>query len=330
MRKVKLGIIGCGIATRELHWPAIKELDNCFEVVAVCNRTESKAKKFSKIVGNVPYTSDYKKLLRRDDIEAVTVCVPIISNCKIVEDALKAGKHVLAEKPIAANIEQATQMLEFPARYQRVMMIAENSRYRPVFQKAKQLLDDGLIGTAYAAVWNIFMHVTNKNPYARTTWRQVPKHVGGFITDGGVHQIAALRLLLGEIRGGCAWNQSVNESLGKPDTLSFQFETERKIKGVLNLFFSANGLAENKLFVMGSKGTLVIENENIIVKRTGRADRLIEIFDKGGFFEEFKVFYQKICNSEFTPDSFVEAYKDLAIILGALRHKQGTFSKLTK
>ena len=319
MRKVKLGIIGCGIATRELHWPAIKKLDNYFEIVAVCNRTESKAKQFSKIVGHVPYTSNYKELLLRDDVEAVTVCVPIMSNCRIVEDALKASKHVFAEKPIAASIAQAKKMVEFPARYQRVMMIAENSRYRPLFQKTKQLINNGLIGTAYAAIWNIFVHVTNKNKFARTTWRQVPKHYGGFITDGGVHQIAALRLLLGEITNGCAWKQSVNEFIGKPDTLSFQFETESGVRGILNLFFSANGLAENKLYIMGAKGALVIENGNIIVKRTGRADRHIKICDEGGFREEFKVFHQKIRNSEFTPESFIEAYKDLIAIHGALR-----------
>jgi predicted dehydrogenase len=317
MQKVRLGIIGCGIAARKLHWPALKMLGGYFEIAAVCSRSAAKAKSFAKMAGNVPYTLNYKELLRRPDVDAVTVSAPIVLNRRIVEDALRAQKHVLVEKPIAANLAQAKTMLEFGSRYRQVMMVAENFRYRPILKKMKKLVDSGTIGFPYAVMWNVLFCMDDRNEYAQTKWRQKPQHIGGFITDGGVHNIAALRLLLGEIVSGCAWSQGVNKFLGGPDTFSLQFETAN-VKGVLNIFFSANGLSENRLSIMGKKGTLVLEDDKVILKRNGRADKIAARDDSAGYREEFLAFYEMIRKKNYGSDSFFQAYKDLNIIIKAL------------
>ena len=98
---IKLGIIGCGIAAKKLHYPALKKLKDRFTITAVCNHTEKKAKEFSQMVGGVPYTLDYRELLAMEDVEAVAIVLPIHLNRLVIADALKAGKHVIAEKPIA-------------------------------------------------------------------------------------------------------------------------------------------------------------------------------------------------------------------------------------
>lgn len=83
MRKVKLGIIGTGLAAKNLLLPALQKLKNKFEIVAVCNHTEKKAKEFSKLVGGVPVYNDYQELLKRDDVEAVDITLPIHLNYKV-------------------------------------------------------------------------------------------------------------------------------------------------------------------------------------------------------------------------------------------------------
>ena len=113
MNKIKLGIIGCGIATKELHWPALQKLKDKFEITMVCNHTEPKAKDFARIVGGVPYVLDYRELLQNSNVEAVDIILPIHLNYQVTKDALEAGKHVIVEKPIAANLEQAKEMLTF-------------------------------------------------------------------------------------------------------------------------------------------------------------------------------------------------------------------------
>src|SRR5512140_1581044 len=113
MRKLRLGIIGCGIAARKLHLPALSALSDRYEIVAVCNHTKPKAVSFSRLAGGVPYDLDYRKLLQRPDVEAVDIVLPIDLNHRVTRDALAAGKHVILEKPLAANLREGKEMLAF-------------------------------------------------------------------------------------------------------------------------------------------------------------------------------------------------------------------------
>jgi len=319
MNRIGLGIIGCGIAARKLHLPALRALADRFVIAAVCNHTAPKAEEFAHMVGGVPYLLKYKDLLLRDDVEAVDIALPIHLNYKVTKDALEAGKHVIVEKPIAANMVEARKMLGFTRRYPRVMMVAENCRYQSIFKRSKELLQDGAIGQPYSAVWNIFQRVTSEeNPYARTAWRINHRYEGGFLTDAGVHHIAVLRSLFGEIKWVSGVSRSVNPTIGRLDTLSFLFEASQGLKGVFNLYFSAIGYAENQLLVFGTGGTLIVEGTSIRLKRVGKAD-LVEIApDDGGFIEEFLDFYEAIRKGTKVRSTFMEGVRDLRVILGAL------------
>jgi len=110
MKPIKLGIIGCGIAARNLHWPALQKLKDKFEITMVCNHSEPKARDFAEIVGGVPYVLDYRKLLQSPAVEAVDIVLPIYLNYQVTGDALQAGKHTVVEKPLAANLPDAKQM----------------------------------------------------------------------------------------------------------------------------------------------------------------------------------------------------------------------------
>ena len=106
MSRIKIGIIGTGIAARDLHLKPLQELSDRFEIVALCNRTRSKAEDFSKLVGGNPrITTDYHELLSWPEVEAVDIALPIVLNEPVTIDALRAGKHVFLEKPIGHDLE---------------------------------------------------------------------------------------------------------------------------------------------------------------------------------------------------------------------------------
>ncbi len=318
-RPVKLGIIGCGIAARELHYPALKKLKDKFEITVVCNHTEPKAREFAALVGGVPYVLDYHELLQRDDVEAVDIILPIHLNFQVTKDALEAGKHVILEKPLAANIDEAGEMLSFPEKYDLVMMVAENYRYRPTFHRLKELLAENVIGKIFSVFWNIFYHVDTKNKYARTKWRIQHQYPGGFITDGGVHNIAALRYLFGDFESGHAFVKSINPAIGRVDTFSLQFRTKSGVDGVFNDFFSSHGYSENRLIVLGDEGSLVVENNTISISKDGEAPIVENIDDDdGGYYNEFVDFYNGIREGQPVLSTFEESYRDLEIILQAL------------
>ena len=318
MKKIQLGIIGCGIAAKKLHWPALSKLSDTFDVVGVCNHTEPKAVEFARIAGGVPWVLDYRELLAMNTVEAVDIVLPIHLNFRVTRDALEAGKHVIVEKPLAANLREAKAMLAFPKRYHSVMMVAENCRYQPLYLRAKQAMENGSIGRVYAATWNVLGNVTTTNEYARTQWRVHHRYPGGFLTDAGVHNMAVLRMLFGEIASVTGFTRRMNPSIGKLDTLGMMFDSNKGVSGSMNLFFSAPGMNERRLLIFGTEGTMDVADSGISVKRHNQPDERITVDSDGGFVGEFQEFYNAIRGNTNVQGSFREAARDLQVIISAL------------
>jgi len=318
MERVKLGIIGCGIAARELHLPALQKLNDQFEITVVCNHTEPKARSFSELIGGVPYVLDYRELIQNPEIDAVDIVLPIHLNYQVTKDALSAHKHVIVEKPLAANLSQAAEMLTFEKKYPLVMMVAENFRYRSTFHRVKDYLNQGKIGKPYAVFWNVFYHIDLDNKYTKTEWRIHHQYPGGFITDGGVHNIAALRYWFGEIISGCAFTKSINPAIGELDTMSFQFLTSENVNGVFNVFFSSAGYSENRIIIFGSQGSIVIEHNKIQIRNQGQDDLEDVVDDDGGYKGQFENFYHALRHDQPIVSTFSEAFRDLQVIINAL------------
>ena len=318
MEKVKLGIIGCGIAAKKLHYPALLDLKDKFEIVAVSNHTEPKAKEFASMAGDVPYFLDYKDLLNSNDIEAVDIALPINLNYQAAKDALETGKHVILEKPLAANLDEAEKMLEFPKKYKTVMLLAENFRYKKLYQRIKNIIDDGKIGKPYSVIWTNFDYVDENNEYGQTEWRKHHQYKGGFITDGGVHSIAALRLLFGDITPTAKFVQSINPEVGELDTCNIQMKFANDITGSLFFYFTTPKFYENRLIIFGNKGTIIADGNNITLKNIFNEEFTEEVKSGNGFKEEFEDFYYAIRNGNKIRSTFEEGYKDLKTILDIL------------
>ncbi|MGE5352141.1 MAG: Gfo/Idh/MocA family protein [Acidobacteriota bacterium] len=319
MKKVKLGIIGCGIAARELHLPALEKLKDKFEITMLCNHTAQKAKDLSGRLGNIPYVLDYRELLKNSDVEAVDIALPIHLNYQVTKDTLQAGRHVIVGKPVTATLSEGKKILSLSESSDRVMLVAENFRYRKIFLRAKELIKKGRIGKPYAATWDLFNQVTLQSKYARTKWRQHPLYPGGFTSDGGVHNIAALRMLFGDFTSLSAFTKSINPKIGRPDTMSIQFETRTGVSGVFNIFFSVDGYWENKLLIFGSKGSIIIQENKLTLKRNGEDDFVEDIEDDNGYAAEFLDFYNAITKKRKVQSTPLEGYKDLEVIISALK-----------
>lgn len=313
-------MIGCGIAARNLHLPALRQLESRFEIALLCNNGEDKARALSKEIGGTPYVQDYEAVLADASIEAVDIALPIHLNHEVTKAALAAGKHVLVEKPMAANLGEAREMRSWPAAYpDLVMMVAENFYYHSAFHRIKSLLDDGKIGEPYAVFWDVFRHVDKNNRYAKTKWRLKHQYPGGFITDGGVHNIAALHLLFGNFRNGQAFVKTINREIGEVDSFSFQFEMESGVHGVLNIFVSANGSFKNDIRILGRNGSMLIENNRELqVWRNGETVLRESLGDDISYCAEFEDFYSGIREGKRVESSFERGYQDLRVMLKAL------------
>ncbi|MCD4782556.1 MAG: Gfo/Idh/MocA family oxidoreductase [Candidatus Eremiobacteraeota bacterium] len=322
MKPINIGIIGTGIAARDLHWPALKQIKGRMKIVAVCNHTEPKAKKYAKMVGGVPYVLDYRDLLSMPDVEAVDIVLPIELNYRVTLDALEAGKHVIVEKPMAVNLEEAKKMLEFPAGFPQVMMVAEHFRYMPKLIRAREMIEEGEIGNPYAVVWTDYhrMHLGNK--YAKTKWRLEHKYRGGFITDAGIHNIAGLRFLFGDFDVGSAFAQRINPDLGEMDTFSLQFRMKNGIQGSLILYYSAIEFNEDRLIIFGDGGTIIAGGGKIALQRSGKPIHIEKLPGDPGYRGEFENFYEAIREGKNVVATFEESYRDLEVMMNAIDSTQ--------
>ena len=184
MESVRLALIGCGIAARDLHYPALISLPEKFSIVLVCNHTADKAREFARMAGGVPWVLDYSEVLADPDVEAVDITLPIDLNYQVAREAIGAGKHLILEKPLAANIEQAKELVDLSENYDRVCLLAENFRYRPGLRAIRDLMMDGHIGRPYALIWNYHGLMEESNKYARTHWRINHKYEGRIANFG--------------------------------------------------------------------------------------------------------------------------------------------------
>ncbi|RXG64215.1 Gfo/Idh/MocA family oxidoreductase, partial [Candidatus Atribacteria bacterium 1244-E10-H5-B2] len=208
---------------------------------------------------------------------------------------------------------------DFEDKYSLVMMVAENYRYRSIFHRVKNYLDQGKIGEPYAVFWNGFtLNTLKNNKYAQTKWRRNHQYKGGFVTDAGIHYIAALRDMFGNINQGIAFTKSVNPNIGEMDSMSFQFRTDKNIHGVLNAFYSSKGYEQDCILISGSEGSILIENDKLTLKNEKGIELEEAVEESEGYKEEFEDFFKGIRLGKKVRSSFYEGYKDLQVIMGAI------------
>jgi len=228
---------------------------------------------------------------------------------------------------LAESLDHAAALCRLEEEYpDLVMMVGENFRYRPAARALARVIREGRIGTPYhveCRSWQWVAPETSK--YARTSWRINHAYEGGFVSDGGVHFIAQLRSIVGDLEILGATSSSVNPGIGRTDTLTALFRTEAQqelpsLTGVLALGFSVHGMQEDSIRILGSSGSAKIERGVLAVYGDTPEDVVLQEDhpDDGGFSAEYEDFHRAITTGS-TPASTVrKAYGDLETVLTAL------------
>lgn len=148
MNKINVGVIGVG-AMGHNHARVYHSLDEA-NLVAVSDVTETTLTQISNKY-DVRGFLDYNDILNMKEIDAVSVCVPTTHHYKIVMDAIEHGKHVLVEKPIAFTLDEAKSMVKSAKENNIKIATGHVERFNPAVQKAKKLINDGVIGDIVSA-----------------------------------------------------------------------------------------------------------------------------------------------------------------------------------
>ncbi|MFP3984632.1 MAG: Gfo/Idh/MocA family protein [Candidatus Bathyarchaeia archaeon] len=183
MNKLGVAVIGVGFWGKN-HARVFSELTQT-ELVAICDIDIKKAKAIAGQYGAEAY-DDSRKLLERNDIEAVSICTWTTTHASEAMKALKAGKHLLVEKPLADTITEARKIVDFAKQANRHLMVGFIERFNPATQRAKDTLKEGEIGELVSA--------TAKRV------SQWPERIGdvGVVKDYAIHEIDIMRKIFEE------------------------------------------------------------------------------------------------------------------------------------
>lgn len=193
------------------------------------------------------YSSDsgagksYDDLLARDDIKAVILALPIMSQPQHIEAALSAGKHVLAEKPLAPDVARGKKLIAYyrdvASKNGVTFSIAENFRFKPVFLYAAEQASK--LGPVQHFNVRVLYHMSADSQWYATEWRKTPEYQGGFLLDGGVHFTAAARMLLAESSSRASTVRAISAQLQAHlppvDTISAIIRTTGGATGMFQL-----------------------------------------------------------------------------------------------
>ena len=154
-----VAIIGCG------YWGmnyvrVLSELADA-HVAVVCEQRTSRLDDVARRFPDVALTTDVDEALHRDDVEAVVVCTPAVTHHEIAGRALELGKHVLVEKPLAVNVEQANELIELAAASDQVLLTGHTFVYNSGVARIKELVEAGTLGRTYY----LYAKRTNMGPF---------------------------------------------------------------------------------------------------------------------------------------------------------------------
>ncbi|RIW29579.1 gfo/Idh/MocA family oxidoreductase [Bacillus salacetis] len=265
MKKIKIGVIGCGSIARHRHLPEY-EANEYVEIAAVCDIVEKRASELAGQFQAKAYTT-YQDLLADAEIDAVSVCTPNYLHAPITVTALKAGKNVLCEKPMATSAEEALEMIQAAETSGKKLMIAHNQRFVPSHQKAKEIIESGGIGKIYS-FRSAFGHGGPEGWSAdgKDSWffRKDEAFIGA-MGDLGVHKTDLLRYILGEefIEVGSFIETTAKKNADVDDTAVCVLKTESGIIGTLAASWSYVSNEDNSTIIYGEKGILRLEDDPV-------------------------------------------------------------------
>ena len=266
MTMLKIGIIGCGKIAQVRHIPEYAAHENA-EIVGYYDKIPKRAEAMAAKYGGRVYES-FGALLNDSAIQAVSVCVANHLHAQMTMDALRAGKHVLCEKPMATTMRDSEAMVALAECTGKKLVIGHNQLLTPAHKRAKEAIDQGLIGeiltfrTTFGhqgpETWSI-------DPGPGTWFFKKRAAVLGAMADLGVHKTYLIQYLTGkkivEVTSKFATLHKRDASempIEVEDNALCIYQMEDGIMGTMTASWTYYGAEDNSTVIYGTKGIMRI------------------------------------------------------------------------
>lgn len=262
-KKIRWAIVGCGVIS-STHGKAITAAPDA-ELVATCDIIPERAQKCAETYGAAAWYTDYNELVKRDDIDVVSVCTPSGLHLEVAEAAAKAGKHVFSEKPIEITKEKIDRMIQ--------VCKDANVKLGCVFQMrtfannklARQIIGEGRLGKM--VLCDAFMkYYRSPEYYLSADWRGTWElDGGGALMNQGVHGIDLLLYMANsDVESVVAQADHLVRNIEVEDTAVAILKFKNGAYGVIEGTTSVNPARKARFELHGNDGSIVLEEGKIV------------------------------------------------------------------
>ena len=259
MKQINWGFIGCGEVTEKKSGPAFNEVEGS-QVVAVMSRSENKARSYAERHHIRKWYTDAQELIDDPDVNAIYIATPPSSHATFAIMAMRAGKPVYIEKPLAASYNDCIRINRISEQTGVPCFVAYYRRYLPYFQKVKEIIENGTIGKVINVQVRFSVpprDLDYKNE-KELPWRLQPDIAGGgYFYDLAPHQIDLLQNIFGVITRAHGYPANRAHLYKAEDTVSACFFFENGVTGSGSWCFVGHESAkEDCIEIIGDKGSL--------------------------------------------------------------------------
>lgn len=320
-----VAIIGAGYIARDhyIGWSNISDAE--VNVIVDSNAERSKAR--AQEWGVKSWHTDYRAVIENDDITICDICLPHHLHAVVTIDCLRAGKHVLLEKPISMTLDEATEIMHAHRQSGKILMIAENWYFAPVVTKAEEVIRSGAIGEVYSMRANLdypgFRSWPKEKAYVRGVgWREnAAQSGGGVMVDGGIHTLSVARMFMGEAHTvwGMEGKQAWKDQTGLEDMFNAMIRFKNGTSGIFH-FADASGWdrCHFDFTLLGTTGVIEFDIWTGILRVNGyHVTSEYRVSPYGGFIEEIAHFMDCVRSGKDPRSSALDQTRSLALMLAA-------------
>ncbi|HDJ89596.1 MAG TPA: Gfo/Idh/MocA family oxidoreductase, partial [Thermoprotei archaeon] len=289
-------------------------------LIAVVDIIEERAKIAAEKFGAKYFFTDYRKILDRDDIDIVDICTPTYTHREISVEAIKSGKNVLCEKPIALKLRDADEMIRAAEKNDVKFMVAHCLRFWPEYVRAKKLLEEGVIGEPRIARAYRYSSFPEWAP-----WHKRIDMGGGVFVDMSIHDVDFLRWSIGEVekvyaRGG---TYLYEDATSHDYTHAILYFKNKAIGFVEGSWIMPKGFRfTTYLEIAGEKGLLTVDNRfpsSLYIYKHGGRETSSIVFNDDAYYLEVKEFVKTVIEDREPPIKGDDAKKTLEVVLATVK-----------
>jgi len=333
-----IGIIGCGKIAQIRHIPEYADNPNV-KLSGYFDLNQERAAELAQKYGGKSYAT-YQDLLADKNIDAVSVCTANTSHAEITIAALKAGKHVLCEKPMATTLPECEAMVKTAKETGKFLMIGHNQRLAKAHVKAKKLLNSGLIGEIIS-FRTTFGHpgpeTWSVDPGKNTWFFDKNRAAMGAMADLGIHKTDLIHFLTGQTiietsaKLSTIDKRDANGALiGVDDNAICLYKLSGGATGTMTVSWTYYGAEDNSTVLYGTKGIMRIYDDPTYAIKVFTRDGETILFDidkiqtndkqtKSGVID---LFVDSLVNNREPEISASEVLKSMRVVLASIESSE--------